>query len=253
MLASISRNTKRPVSPPTVSSSPSCHRHEQQTEKASGKDERHGDRRREQQGSDRAQHHRTERLDRIRRGNGQPAPSPAISLKFSKGDYLAGQDNREIAAGTRLTVNMDTLEIGWIKWEDSRPVRSSHGPLCQKASEPAKRNELGDEDQRAVGSRRRRAARAIPGNFPTTWSWPIPTRWRAVYVCHLELKGGLNAIGAALQSLWPGDAAAARTSGRSSSSVSGPTQHRIKTLWAHQVSRPFADCRLGAEGWRHCR
>ena len=81
---------------------------------------------------------------------GEAIGSRAITgdlLKFSKGDYLAGQDNREIAIGTRLTVNMDSLEIGWIKWEDSRPVQFRMGRLVE-GFKPAKRNELGDEDRK---------------------------------------------------------------------------------------------------------
>ncbi len=52
-------------------------------------------------------------------------------LKFAKGDFLAGQDNREIAIGTRLIANMDLLEVGWIKWEDSRPIDRRMGRFAE--------------------------------------------------------------------------------------------------------------------------
>jgi hypothetical protein len=67
-------------------------------------------------------------------------------LKFAKGDYLAGQDNREISIGTRLVANMDTLETGWILWTDGKPTEHRMG-LVAEGFVPAWRKDLGDTDK----------------------------------------------------------------------------------------------------------
>jgi hypothetical protein len=67
-------------------------------------------------------------------------------LKFAKGDYLAGQDNREIAIGTRLVANMDTLETGWVRWDDGKPAEHRMG-LVAEGFVPAWRKDLGDNDK----------------------------------------------------------------------------------------------------------
>src|SRR5258706_1354132 len=67
-------------------------------------------------------------------------------LKFAKGDYLAGQDNREIQIGTRLVANMDTLETGWMYWADGKPTESRMG-LVAEGFAPAWRKDLGDLDK----------------------------------------------------------------------------------------------------------
>jgi hypothetical protein len=72
-------------------------------------------------------------------------------LKFSKGDFLAGRDNREIPLGTRFVVNMDSLEVGWVKWEDNRPVGRRMGRVIDEFK-PPRRNELDDNDPALWGT-----------------------------------------------------------------------------------------------------
>jgi hypothetical protein len=67
-------------------------------------------------------------------------------LKFSKGEYLAGQDNEEIAEGTRLVVNMDELMVGFQKWEGGKPADSEMGRVAE-GFRPPKRADLGDLDE----------------------------------------------------------------------------------------------------------
>jgi hypothetical protein len=66
-------------------------------------------------------------------------------LKFTKGDYLAGQDGREIAVGTRLIANMDSYAIGWVRWSNGRPTEQLMGRVVD-CFKPARRNELGDNE-----------------------------------------------------------------------------------------------------------
>jgi hypothetical protein len=39
-------------------------------------------------------------------------------LRFSKGDYYAGQNNTLVPMGTVFTVNVDELRAGWVRWWD---------------------------------------------------------------------------------------------------------------------------------------
>lgn len=63
-------------------------------------------------------------------------------LKFSKGEWLAGQENMEIPMGTRLLANMDMLMRGWVRWEDNKPAEQIMGLVVEGYVAP-KRNTLG--------------------------------------------------------------------------------------------------------------
>jgi hypothetical protein len=63
-------------------------------------------------------------------------------LKFSKGDYLAGSENEEIAQGKSMIANMDELLIGWIRWEEQRPVEQFMGRIIDGFVPPL-RDQLG--------------------------------------------------------------------------------------------------------------
>lgn len=67
-------------------------------------------------------------------------------LKFSKGDYLAGEDNDEIPHGTRFIALMDDFLVGWIRWEDNKPTNTIMGRLAE-GYQPPQRNTLGDDDK----------------------------------------------------------------------------------------------------------
>lgn len=66
-------------------------------------------------------------------------------LKFSKGDWLFGQDDEEMKAGTKLVANIPELMVGWIKWVDNKPVEQLMGRLAD-GFQPKRRSELGDND-----------------------------------------------------------------------------------------------------------
>src|SRR5262245_27050362 len=81
-------------------------------------------------------------------------------MKYSKGDYLVGQFNRHLADGTKLIAAMDTLQVGFQKWEAQRPIAYRIGLLVD-GFVPPKRDELGDLDERLVGGGRERPARSM--------------------------------------------------------------------------------------------
>lgn len=67
-------------------------------------------------------------------------------LKFSKGEWLAGQDGREIDEGTELVANMDEFMIGWVRWEGGKPTDMRMGRIVEGFIPPPRR-ELGDTDE----------------------------------------------------------------------------------------------------------
>lgn len=61
-------------------------------------------------------------------------------LKFSKGDYLIGDD--EVEPGVKRVASMANLLIGWIRWEDNKPAETIMG-LLGEGHRPQKRVALG--------------------------------------------------------------------------------------------------------------
>src|SRR5262249_39912233 len=64
----------------------------------------------------------------------------------TKGDYVAGPYNDEIPIGTKLYAMMDSLNVGWIKWQDNRPAERITGAVGEGFQPPC-RTELGDNDK----------------------------------------------------------------------------------------------------------
>jgi hypothetical protein len=67
-------------------------------------------------------------------------------LRFSKGDWLAGEDDEAVKEGTRLVVSLDDALIGWQKWTDKRPTDQRMVPLSASWKMQVRR-ELGDNDE----------------------------------------------------------------------------------------------------------
>jgi hypothetical protein len=113
-------------------------------------------------------------------------------LKFSKGDFVAGQNNRTIAIGTRLIANMDSLKVGWMKWEGSRPVEQRMG-LVSERFKPGRRSELGDNDSQSWEVDE-------TGRFRDPWQFTNSLELASEdgseqYTFPTSSKGGISAIG----------------------------------------------------------
>jgi hypothetical protein len=68
-------------------------------------------------------------------------------LKFNKfGEYKAGQEEEEIKRGTKLAAAMDTLQAGFVLWQDNRPVDAAMGRVVDGFI-PPKRETLGHLDK----------------------------------------------------------------------------------------------------------
>lgn len=80
-------------------------------------------------------------------GNAQSGRIQGELLKFSKfGEWLAGKDGAKVPHGTRLVAEMPTLQIGWVRWDDAKPVELRMGFLSESFV-PALRSGLGDTDK----------------------------------------------------------------------------------------------------------
>ena len=67
-------------------------------------------------------------------------------LRFTKGDFLAGQEDEEVPVGTQFVANMDEMLAGWIRWEANKPTDHVMGKVSD-GYQPPRRNELGDDDK----------------------------------------------------------------------------------------------------------
>ena len=88
-----------------------------------------------------------------------------IMLRFSKGDFLAGQSDDEVSPGTKFVANMDEMLAGWIRWEANKPTDHVMGKVSEGYQAP-RRNELGDTDKTLWRSMTR-AASATRGSSRT--------------------------------------------------------------------------------------
>jgi hypothetical protein len=67
-------------------------------------------------------------------------------LKFTKGEWLAGKEEEEIAEGTRVIVNVESILTGWTRWQSKRPMEQEMG-VVMDGYQPKPRSELGFTDQ----------------------------------------------------------------------------------------------------------
>jgi hypothetical protein len=67
-------------------------------------------------------------------------------LKFSKGDYLAGEEGAPVPTGTVVTANVAELFVGWVRWANNKPTDHIMFRVADGKAVP-KRAELGNLDQ----------------------------------------------------------------------------------------------------------
>lgn len=113
-------------------------------------------------------------------------------LKFSKGDFLVGQDNEEMAVGTQLVANMDELSVGWIRWQDNKPTDQIMGRIAA-GYQPPKRNTLGDDDK-TQWEVDEQGQQRDPWQF-SNYLIMKEADGEELYTFATSSRGGLNAIG----------------------------------------------------------
>jgi hypothetical protein len=114
-------------------------------------------------------------------------------LKFNKfGEWVAGEEAKEITEDARLMIDMEEFYVGWIKWEDSRPTEQVMGRVLDGFT-PPRRSELGDTEREywpadSSGSPR------DPWQF-SNYLVMMDMETRELYTYATASRGGLQAIG----------------------------------------------------------
>lgn len=114
-------------------------------------------------------------------------------LKFSKGDWLAGQEADELPQYTKLVALMTTLTVGWQKWEYQKPVAYRMGLLVDGFI-PPRRDELGDTDD-ATWEVDDEGRPKDPWQLTNYLQLCDPTDATKIYTFTTASKGGLGAVG----------------------------------------------------------
>lgn len=123
---------------------------------------------------------------------GAEAANAGAFLKFSKGEWLLGQNDDEITLGRKLVGAMSELSIGWIRWADKKPVERRMGLLGQ-AYRPEARDALGYTDQ--TDWERDKDDKPIdPWSFTNELPMADPETGEQMTLS-LSSKGGIGAMG----------------------------------------------------------
>jgi hypothetical protein len=113
-------------------------------------------------------------------------------MKFSKGDYIAGETGEPIKIGTTVTANLDEMLVGWIKWKEGKPVEQRMVRISDGAK-PSRRDELGDEDPTVW------EIDANNGQVKDPWQFtnylPLMAADGTLYTFTTSSRGGLGAVG----------------------------------------------------------
>lgn len=124
---------------------------------------------------------------------GQEAANGGAFLKFSKGEWLLGQNDDEVALGRLLAANMDELSIGWIRWADGKPAERRMGLLAAgHKAEP--RDQLGYVDQEEWEIDTTSGKPKDPWNFTNELPLADPETGEQM-TFSASSKGGIGAIG----------------------------------------------------------
>jgi len=112
-------------------------------------------------------------------------------LKFSKGDYLAGEEGKVITPGTQFTANCDELLAGYIKWQDSKPVEQRMIRVADGIAPPL-RTDLGDTDK-SLWETDDKGEPKDPWQF--TNYLPLMDADGGLFTFTTSSRGGLGAVG----------------------------------------------------------
>ncbi len=111
-------------------------------------------------------------------------------LRFSKGDYLAGQSSQVVEPGSVFTANLDELMAGWIKWVDGKPAEHLMVRVANGVA-PPRRAELGDLDQSQW-------EKDASGQERDPWQFcnylPLMNEKGELFTFTTSSRGGINAI-----------------------------------------------------------
>jgi hypothetical protein len=112
-------------------------------------------------------------------------------LKFSKGDYLAGEEGAPVPTGTIVTANVAELLAGWVRWADNKPIEHIMVRVADGKAVP-KRADLGYLDKSAWELDNYGEPRD-PLQF--TNYLPLMSESGELFTFAISSRGGINAIG----------------------------------------------------------
>jgi len=112
-------------------------------------------------------------------------------LKFSKGDYLVGEEGKVLKTGTKFTANLDELLVGWIKWQGGKPVEHRMVRVADGIAAAA-RTDLGDANT-ANWEKDKDGEAKDPWQFSNYL--PLLDAEGKLYTFTTSSRGGLGAIG----------------------------------------------------------
>jgi hypothetical protein len=122
---------------------------------------------------------------------GEAATRSMAFLKFSKGDFLRGQDGEVVPIGTKFVADMPNLTTGWVRWNSGAPTERILGRVGQ-GWVPPRRAELGDADK-AVWETDTEGRPRDPWQMSN--ELPLISKDGSVETFATSSRGGLNAIG----------------------------------------------------------
>lgn len=123
---------------------------------------------------------------------GEKAAATKTFLKFQKGEYVYGQNDTELVAGTQLVANMAGLKAGWQKWQDKKPVQEIMELVASGKALP-QRHELGDADQ-SVWEKDKDGKPQDPWQFTNVLGLK-DAKSEEEYTFSTSSRGGIGAIG----------------------------------------------------------
>jgi hypothetical protein len=78
--------------------------------------------------------------------NDEVGASFGTFLKFNKGDWILGEEEKHVPEGVTFVANMEEYYRGWVRWWDGKPTDHLIGRVVDRHSVQA-REELGDLDE----------------------------------------------------------------------------------------------------------
>jgi len=123
-----------------------------------------------------------------------------LFLKFSKGEYIAGQNKEELRLGKRLVVNIPGMQLGWVRWSGGKPVENRMALLIERRRIES-RDELSDSDE-SLWERDDRGDPQDPWVLTYSVEMSDPAN-SEVYSFSTTSKGGEKAIGKLLKAFGP--------------------------------------------------
>lgn len=113
-------------------------------------------------------------------------------LKFSKGDWLAGENSEPVDQKASFIVGMHALLTGWVRWREFKPVEHAMISIGSRLL-PPRRHELGDNDP-STWETDDRGEKRDPWQF-TSYLPMIADDDREVFTFTASSKGELGALG----------------------------------------------------------